>query len=326
MSSSAHATQVDQPNKNPKKNAADDARRAFHVHQISNSGIDLSAFDPDPPVELGTLQRFDGPIQSLLEAKGYNQADKPSGGPPKSVRVRNMAQKIGCNNCLSEDEIETIARRIGWLQRNEFRWDARNGYEALFASKPCRSKAAKGPGKGAETKAQAAAREPVAPGVPDLLPAPTDRTGRHFVAPVGPSDVGTLFESEPPISQPPARADDDIGGLADEPYSGQSSRFLSWPGNPSHWAEWSDRINKAIPKDAPITPPKPKTYAKEFPVEKAKSFLLSIVTDKPIDRQVQTGKLLRDDREQLHQALTHDDRARDDILDAFAHLGIDLEP
>jgi len=314
------------PTVQTQSNRTDAARREFHALQMREKHVSLAALDPDPPVELGNLQRFDGLILSLLQARGYNQTGMPSGAPRKSARVQRMAKKIGKANHLSDAEIKILAARIGWLQRNEFRWEARNGYDKILAFGRSKPKAPKGPTKAAKPKDPTAAAAPAAPDLPVVMPAPVDRPDRHQAAPAEPSGDATLFGFEAPVSQPLAQADHDSVSPAQGSSSGQRDRFAGWPGNPTQWAEWSDRIRKAKPKGASIAPPKPKTFAKEFPVEKAKSFLLSIVTDKPIDRLVQTGTVLRDDRTQLHQALTHSEGARNDILNAFAHLGIDLEP
>lgn len=306
------------------RKAAD--RKSFHTRQMSQKALSLAAFDPDPPVELGNLQRFDGLILSLLQARGYNQTGMPSGAPRKSARVRKMAHKIGEKNGLSDAEIKILAARIGWLQRNDFRWEARNGYDSILALKPSKPKAAKGAPKAAGSKGRTAAAAQAAPHVSVAMPAPVEHPDRHQAAPAESSGDATLFGFEAPVSQPRAQADYNDVSPVQGSSSGQRDRFVGWPGNPTQWAEWSDRIRKAKPKGAPMTPPKPKTFAKQFPVEKARSFLFLIATDKPVDRLVEAGLLLRDDRTQLHQALTHSDRARDDILDAFAHLGIDLEP
>lgn len=307
-------------------NRTDAKRREFHAFQMREKHVNLAALDPDPPVELANLQRFDGTLLSLLEARGYNQADMASGALPKSARVQRMAKKIGEENHLSDAEIKILAARIGWLQRNYFRLDARNGYDKILAFGRSKPKAAKGATKADEPNGSTAAAAPAAPHVPVVMPAPVEHPDCHQAAPAEPSGDATLFGFEAPVSQPRAQADYNDVSPVQGSSSGQRDRFVGWPGNPTQWAEWSDRIRKAKPKGAPMAPPKPKTFAKEFPVEKAASFLFLIATDKPVERLVQAGLLLRDDRAQLHQALTHSDRARDDILDAFAHLGIDLEP
>ena len=307
-------------------NRTDAKRREFHAFQMREKHVSLAALDPDPPVELGNLQRFDGLILSLLQARGYNQTGMPSGAPRKSVRLRRMAQKIAKYDSLSDAEIEILAARIGWLQRNYFRLDARNGYDKILAFGRSKPKAAKGPTKADEPKGSTGGAAPAAPHLPVVRSAPVEHPDCHQAAPAEPSGDATLFGFEAPVSQPRAQADHNSVSPVQGSSSGQRDRFVGWPGNPTQWAEWSDRIRKAKPKGASIAPPKPKTFAKEFPVEKAARLLFLIATDKPVDMLKQAGLLLRDDRTQLHQALTHSDRARDDILDAFAHLGIDLEP
>ena len=56
------------PTVQTQSNRTDAARREFHALQMREKHVSLAALDPDPPVELGNLQRFDGLILSLLQA------------------------------------------------------------------------------------------------------------------------------------------------------------------------------------------------------------------------------------------------------------------
>lgn len=309
-----------------KSSLLDIERTRFHEQQMGDLTLLMPALDPDPPIDLGELQRFDRWIISTLQSNGYGRVGMASGVPRKAVRLRSLANRLGRGHGLSDEDIETIAQRIGWLQRNEFRWEARDGYEALAASKPRKKRDAKGPKDGVATNAPTGPGGPPASVGPDTMHSFNGRRSERFDAPVERVNTDASSQYESRNIEASADAIRGTDGTSRSLSSTPIDRFTGWPGNPAYWASWSDQVRKAMPTNAPIHPPKPKTFAKTFPVEKAKTFLLAIYLEKSLDDLLTTGRDLLDDREQLHQALTCDERARDEILDAFAKLGLELEP
>jgi len=114
------------------KGKMETAREAFHRQQMAHPDVLTPNLDPDPPVLLGALSRFDKPILMALKKHGYPGTGGTKAAPIP-VRSGTLAQKIASGSAsLSKADKELIAARIGWLQRNAFRWPARNGYGHYF--------------------------------------------------------------------------------------------------------------------------------------------------------------------------------------------------
>lgn len=298
------------------KSASQARREAFHRQQLAHPDVLMPALDPDKPVALGELQRFDEPILHRLRMGGYPGTGR-TGGQPKAARNLRLARKIASGSpALSDTDIECIGRRIGWLQRNTFRWNVRNGYAEYFAQR-------------GDTPAPAeptnCSQKPAARGeINKDRPAPNDISGgassAHDLDLFGPE------RSDKPVGIEAAAAAFDS---AKEPLNGPDRpTTIPWrTDNPEHskWSSWAGEINRRRPADVPQLPSRPKTFALEFPVAKAKELLYAIAKQKPIAAQVDLAVQLRDDRNELRRALMHDDQACEDILDAFAHLGVDID-
>lgn len=115
-------------------------RIAFHRRQMDALPTLISGLDPDPPVILcSRTQRFDELVCQQLRSVGWpasgKSAEQRKTDPPSPVKGKPLARKLAHGNDLNDDDIVLLAHRIAWLQRNWFRWSARNGYERLEASK-----------------------------------------------------------------------------------------------------------------------------------------------------------------------------------------------
>lgn len=116
------------------------ARRHFHNQQMGQLPTLVPGLDPDPPVLLcNDTQPFDHFVTSELRRNGWPATGKTKeefeADPPTPVKGAVLARKLGKGNGLSRADIDLLADRIKWLQRNRFRWEARNGYAALVGAK-----------------------------------------------------------------------------------------------------------------------------------------------------------------------------------------------
>ena len=81
MANSKSGEQSHGKNTAQKFSKADTERRAFHRQQLQNPDILIPDLDPDKPVLLGDLQRFDELICTRLRMLGY-----PGTGSPDRLR------------------------------------------------------------------------------------------------------------------------------------------------------------------------------------------------------------------------------------------------
>lgn len=90
-------------------------------------------------------------------------------------------------------------------------------------------------------------------------------------------------------------------------------------------AEWQREIKEVRAAGVPLDPPRLKTFALEFPVPKAKAFFLAVYRAKGSSEQaIVLGKDLAADHEALSDTIAVDKWAKDDVINWFAFLGIDL--
>ena len=133
-------------NKDP--SLAFQGRAFFDQLQRQSPNIPMPDLDPDPPVRLDSnLRKFDLPIMNLLnKILPASQSKAPSGLPlalpAKGVpKATCLAKKLASGHSdLTKGELDNLADRIGWLLRNWFRRDARDGYEKCLKGGAPRSK------------------------------------------------------------------------------------------------------------------------------------------------------------------------------------------
>ena len=115
-------------------------RMAFHRRQMDALPTLISGLDPDPPILLcpRTVQ-FDGLVCQALRAAGWpssgKSAEQRKADPPAPIKGAVLARKLAKGNGLTGNEVKLLAMRVAWLQRNWFRWSARDGYHVLRDSK-----------------------------------------------------------------------------------------------------------------------------------------------------------------------------------------------
>lgn len=141
-----YAQSGEMDSKNP--SGAFQRRVFFDRLQRDDPNILMPDLDPDPPVPLASdLEKFDRPIMNLLtqilpadqiKASPAEPFSLPSAGIPKATC---LAKKLASGHSdLTKDDIDNVAARIGWLLRNWFRRDARDGYAKCLRGKSPRPK------------------------------------------------------------------------------------------------------------------------------------------------------------------------------------------
>lgn len=324
MANSKSGEQSQGKNTAQKFSKADAERRAFHRQQLQNPDILIPDLDPDKPVLLGDLQRFDELICTRLRMLGYPGTGSPD-RLPQSCRPMVLARKLaGGSQGLSKAEISILADRIGWLQRNCFRWSARNGYADYFASR-----VANPPSKSTDKIIKSATSEF----------APTERRNASNEgcesdpkAQITPSDdVFTRIRKadeqvsvDPPTSATQRLVSDAGGARVSTSHRAVGNLASAVNGGGSEWSIWSTEILRRQPKEVPQMPQRPRTYGKEFPVPKAKALLVAVALQKPIGEQIRLARDLLDDRFELAEALKHGEQAKEDLLNILACLGLEL--
>lgn len=306
------------------KPKADAERRAFHRQQLQNPDILMPDLDPDKPVPLGGLQRFDDLICTRLRMLGYPGTGKTD-RPPQSCRPMVLARKLAGNSqSLSQAEIAVLADRIGWLQRNCFRWSVRNGYAEYFASREAKSSS-----DNSDKIGEIAASDPAPPERRNASNEPKDCQKGFPNTAI--EDAFSMIKKLDELSEAdlttPASAKS-ISASERPPLQAASltsDRLSSVEsGGGSDWTSLAAEVRRRRPQEVPQKPQRPRTFGKEFPIPKAKALLIATALEKPIAEQIEKARVLLNDREELRSALAHSIKAREDLLDIFANLGLDL--
>ena len=329
-------------------------RVTFDAWQRENPRILMPAFDPDPPIKLlDGLEKFDPLIMTLLKrnlplTKGAGQpVPLPKAGVPKAAC---LAKKLASGHPdLTEKQLDNLAARIGWLLRNWFRHDARDGYDLCLKGKKPRPKKL----SASATKTRTSPPQPGAkgtnlpqPAAPQIAPPPPLAQAADTSSPMpssgdleeqfdeaGKGETRALLElfgtqnqrvSSAPNLAEVAPADEDdftfgvrsIGGpnLSIQPDAIAVDR-----------AEWQREIEEVRTAGVPLDPPPLKTFAKEFPISKAQAFFLAVWRAKGLSEQaIDLGKELAADHAALSATIAANKSAKDDVINWFAFLGIDL--
>ncbi|MEE4209948.1 MAG: hypothetical protein V2I43_11835 [Parvularcula sp.] len=303
---------------------AEAERKAFHRQQLKNPAILMPDLDPDMPVQLGKLELFDELICTRLRMLGYPGTGKAD-RKPQSCRPMTLARKLARGSPdISRDDINILADRIAWLQRNPFRWSVRNGYAEYFAKRGARTAsgrsetkteiASSDSGLAAERNAYGkdheSSREPEAAASEDVFDRIKKLDQQVPAGPVNSASQGLISDADSERVHTSGGAEIDLASAAS--------------GGGSEWSTWAAEVRRRIPEDVPRTPNRPRTFAKAFPIPKAKELLLAVVMEEPIAEQMRLAHDLLDDRSELYAALTHGEQAREDLLNVLACLGLEL--
>lgn len=307
-----------------KLSKAEAERRTFHRQQMQNAEILMPDLDPDEPVQLGKLQRFDELICTRLRMLGYPGTSNWD-RLPQSCRPMVLARKLAGNSpSISQADIAVLADRIGWLQRNCFRWPVRNGYAEYFARR------ADKPLSGRSEKINGGVASDVAP--PERRNAssqPKDSQPELRNAAIDDAFAMTKKLDELGAAGPPITASTSEASASERsPVHGTnlaSARVGSGVSSGgSDWTSWAAEVRRRRPETVPQMPQRPNTFGKEFPIPKAKALLVAVAVGKPIAEQISNAQILLDDRAELYAALKHGTQAQEDLLNILACLGLEL--
>jgi len=301
---------------------AEAGRRAFHRQQIQNPEILMPDLDPDEPVLLGKLQRFDELICTRLRMLGYpgtGNGDRP----PQSCRPMVLARKLAGNSpSISQADIAVLADRIGWLQRNCFRWPVRNGYAEYFArrdDKPLSERSAKINGGVASDVAPPERRNASSQPKDSQPELPNAAIDDAFAMIKKPDELGA---ADPPITASASAVSASERSPVQETNLASARVSLGVSGGGSDWTLWAAEVRRRRPETVPQMPQRPKTFGKEFPIPKAKALLVAVALEKPIAEQVSKAQALLEDRAELYAALKHGNQAREDLLLVHEQLAV----
>lgn len=328
----------------------DKLRREFHERQMRNLHPLVPGADPDPPVILcEKTAAYDDWIQSELKQRGWSQSARARSkiAPPAKVKGIVLARKLAKNSLLNEAEIRRLGERIQWMQRNDFRWEARDGYDALAPVKTgssaleetlqTPSNAVLHPASTATGTAPSAVQigqENKRVSGPDRGPrnAETDGLQGQCDAELRVADCdgeGAKLNGGRDVpgegngggSRDDRSVLDTRGG---ENNRGDSGRSMSTNEVKSPPQAPSDPSNKAASCE-PRYPPKPKCFAKGVSHPKAKALLLAICFEEPLNKVISLAATLQADKVQLTEALSASSTCREDLRNTFDSLGFNLD-
>lgn len=331
-------------------------RMAFHRRQMDALPTLISGLDPDPPVLLcPRTEKFDDLVCQELRAAGWpssgKSAEQRKANPPTPIKSVVLARKLAKGNALTSDDVKLLTERIAWLQRNWFRWSARDGYQVLAAAKAqeqtlraAKEKVGLKPPpeviaealKGPELEAEAVS-------CGDRFQDTSSRTG------VDPKEAQTAEAERSKSSILAARSGEDNGHV--DTNDGSSAR-------PQRAAEESqeegsvDRFDAALAslrgisdsEDIPSFDDYGRAagegganemddylislrtgHIKSIEGDEVQSFLFAIYYKKPREEIERRARALAADRAQLSGALSRRDSTSQDIREAFAKLGLDAD-
>ena len=332
-------------------------RRSFHRQQMDLLPTLIPGLDPDPPVQLCDVTRaFDRLILVQLKRNGWPATGKTreqfEADPPAPVKGAVLAKKLARGNGLTLAQIELLTARIKWLQRNPFRWEARDGYAAVAAAKVGGeavqelAEAIKGEANSACFDASATANSGldfVAQAASGPGPvAITDDTKRHDLGPAetaperATSATGNSSQSDlwgtgsgaenrgrdeakgrpakPDFSAATEKCDAAIAALAGGSETSSSPSF----------EDYAKAVGESHsdPDDARFISLRTRQI-KSFEGEKVRNFLFSIFYRKSYNEIERCARALAADKAQLSAAMSGARSTREDILEAFAKLGLE---
>lgn len=321
-------------------------RKAFHRHQMGALPTLLPGLDPDPPVLLCTQsQKYDETILAQLRRHGW--PGTAASKPPTPVKGAALARKIAKESFLNQVEIQLIGNRITWLQRNPFRWNARDGYTALPTAN---SAPHPSPSPAPATIAQVSRHKY---GTPDAGPNDHAKSAKAIsdadasrptqsdtvagssasdaLAYPPPNSASEVCDSES-IPTPTIAVENHVSDLFDTRAAlGRGYEASASLSRLSHKDTGSGRSD--LPAEgksmagqeqwAPFIELQCKSI-KGIPSEKARKFLFAIHFRNPREQIERLARLLVADEAQLSEALKSSPSAQEGIIGACAKLGVDL--
>lgn len=335
------------------------ARRSFHDRQMAQLTTLVPGLDPDPPVLLcSATQPFDQFMIMELKRHGWPATGKTNeeyeANPPSPIKGAVLAKKLARGNGLSEAHIELLAKRIKWLQRNRFRWGARDGYAVLVAAEDAGAVVHQAPDKDhAATEKRLCDTH-----VPDAMQ--SDHEGHS--APDGglssaPSAIGSMAQNEveassveegttpvsaaktggtrtaavvqnAPIDEPKDRpkahalstaADNCDAALAALEGSADGDSSLTFD-------DYAKAIGEAASDETDDRLVSLRTgHINSVEGHKVRSLLFAINYNKPREEIERRARALAADKAQLSAAMSGPRSTSEDIRDAFAKLGLNSD-
>ena len=331
-------------------------RTAFHRRQMDALPTLISGLDPDPPVLLcPRTERFDGLVCQELRAAGWpasgKTAEQRKANPPAPVKGAILARKLATGNGLASNDVNLLAERIAWLQRNWFRWSARDGYQVLAASKAQEQVVPTGPKKvgqkpppevigeavqGSEFEADANPRRDLFEGTSARISLgskeaqtaePRESSSSILAAATGKSE-GQIDTNEGPTERGKRPAEESqIEGSVDKFDAALASLRA---GSESEDVPSFDDYARAAGEggsdkgDDPLITLRTGNI-KSVEGDKVRSFLFAIYYKEPGKEIERRASALAADRAQLSDALSRQDSTSQDIREAFAKLGLDAD-
>lgn len=331
-------------------------RMAFHRRQMDALPTLISGLDPDPPVLLcPRTVKFDDLVCQELRAAGWpssgRSAEQRKANPPAPIKGAVLAGKMAKGNALASDDIKLLAKRIAWLQRNWFRWSARDGYPVLAAAKVQEQPLPAAPENVGLKPQPEVIGEPVKGPEPEAAAEPR-RDLFHAV----PARIGEArIEAQPAETQESnslilvAQTGED-NGLGKT--HGGSTNSAKRPAEDSLTGGSVDRFDAALASLGDISTNEAvqsfDDYAratsegganetddhlislrtghiKSVEGDKVRSFLFAIYYKKPLEEIERRARALAADRAQLSGALSRRDSASQDVREAFGKLGLDAD-
>lgn len=334
-------------------------RRSFHRQQMAVLPTLIPGLDPDPPVLLCNITRaFDQLILVQLRRNGWPGTGKTKeqfeADPPAPVKGAVLAEKLARGNDLTPAEIDLLTDRIKWLQRNYFRWEARDGYAAVAAAKGA-SEALQEPAGDIVETAQSPSSDThaTAGSASNSVSHPAPRPDLVATMEDTKADALSTTETAPAraTSAPENSAQSDLRETVSVSNNPGVDEAKGRPVKPdfSAAAEKCDAAIAALARGFDrSSSPSFEDYAKavgeshsdpddtrfislrtrqikSLEGEKIRNFLFSIFYRKSHDEIERCARALAADKAQLSAAMSGARSTREDILEAFAKLGLEAD-
>ena len=334
-------------------------RRSFHRQQMALLPRLIPGLDPDPPVLLCEVTgAFDHLIIVQLKRNGWPATGKTKeqfeADPPAPVKGAVLARKLARGNDLTSAEIDLLTNRIKWLQRNPFRWEARDGYAALAAAKRESEVSREPPGAIAEVgnSASSDTHETAAKKSVDEAEVAPRSDPFHAVTVTATDDRDTAATMPAPGE---CATNASVQSLSEDTPSVADYPILNEPNRPAEASELAAVADKCETARAALNGssdsedfPSFEDYGKAVGVtnshhndarfvslrtghiksvegEEVRSLLYAIFYRKPPDEIHRRAKALAADKAQLSAAMSGPQSTREDIIEAFAKLGLEAD-
>ncbi len=331
-------------------------RMAFHRRQMDALPTLISGLDPDPPVLLcPRTVKFDDLVCQELRAAGWpasgKTAEQRKANPPAPIKGAVLARKLAKGNALTSDDVKLLAERIAWLQRNWFRWSARDGYKVLAAAKAQEQTLPAAPEKvglkpppevideavkGPEPEAETESRGDLFHAVPARIgearkeaePAETQKSNSSILTAQTGEDngLGKTNGGSPNSAKRPAEESQKEGSVDKFEAALASLRDISDNEDVPSFDDYAKTIGGGGSDEADEHLISLRTgHIKSVEGDEVQSFLFAIYYKKSREEIERRARALAADRAQLSGALSRRDSTSQDIREAFAKLGLDAD-